>query len=287
MKVLFYKFLGLFGIHRQTDLQMLRNHLVNTRQEYEMRIQQLEHDVNRLNKMLAMHEVSIAVDDSVLIAHRDIIISKSVMNWLPNWVADHDFSESISEAIDDHDFSDSISDALDDAISNRDWDYELRGSIDWDKFAERVSEKLDWSTIISDNEIVCQGDYDFDDFMLKSDHLSEDDIVTRDELSDMVIGELKRDWFEQMMKEEVTRHFKDTLQKVRQNEEANCRNAIDDEIESKVALLIAEELQKKFGDSFDIWFHNLIAHSVKQVISDMIVAAHQQVVANQKGEDNV
>ena len=53
-----------------------------------------------------------------------------------------------------------------------------------------------------------------------------------------------------------------------------------------MSVLIAEELQKKFGDSFDIWFHNLIAHSVKQVISDMIVAAHQQVVANTEDNSN-
>lgn len=251
----------------------------------EMRIQQLEHDVNRLNKMLAMHEVSIAVDESVLTAHRDVIILKSVMNWLPNWVANFDLSDSISEVIKEHDFSDSIGDALDDAISNRDWDYELRGCLDWDKVADSVAEKLDWDTIISDNEIVCQGDYDFDDFMLKSEHLSEDDIVTRDELSDMVIGELKRDWFEQKMKDEVTRHFKDTLQSVRQTEEDNCRNAIDDAIEAKLDLLLSEQMRSKFGPQFDIWFHNLVAHAVKTVLGEMVKAAYEEVT-NTEGNSN-
>lgn len=252
----------------------------------EMRIQQLEHDVNRLNKMLAMHEVSIAVDESVLIAHRDIIISKSVMNWLPNWVAEFDYvsKDDIGDAIEEHDFSDSISDALDDAISNRDWDYELREAIDFDRVADKVADKLDWETIISDNDIVTNNDIDLDDVMLKSDHLSEDDIVTRDELSDMVIGELKRDWFEQKMKDEVTRHFKDTLQSVRQTEEGNCRNAIDDAIEAKLDLLLTEQMRSKFGPQFDIWFHNLVAHAVKTVLGEMVKAAYEQVTTEE--DDN-
>lgn len=257
-----------------------------------MRIQQLEHDVNRLNKMLAMHEVSISVSEQSLKTHHDTLISKSVMSWLANWADDKyavkdDLETVVADAFADHDFTDSISDALDDAISNRDWDCELRDAIDFDRVADKVADKLDWSTIISDNEIVCQGDYDFDDFMLASDHMSEDDIVTRDELSDMVVGETKRDWFKQMLKDEVTSLFKDTLQSVRETEEGNCRNAIDDEIVSKVAILIDEQMKQKFGDSFDIWFHNVIAHGVKQVISEMIIAAHKQVVANEEGEDNV
>lgn len=256
----------------------------------EMRIQQLEHDVNRLNKMLSMHEVSITTSVESLKQHIDTLISKSVMMWLQNWlnekyVLEEDIEGIVLDAIKDTDFSDSISDALDDAISNRDWDYELREAIDFDRFADKVADKLDWSTIISDNEIVCQGDYDFDDFMLKSEHLSEDDIVTRDELSDMVIGELKRDWFEQKMKEEVTRHFKDTLQSVRQTEEGNCRNAIDDAIEAKLDLLLTEQMRSKFGPQFDIWFHNLVAHAVKTVLGEMVKAAYEQVTT-EEGNNN-
>lgn len=254
----------------------------------EMRLQHLEHEVTRLNKMLSMHEVSITTSDESLKQHLDTLISKSVMVWLANWADDLDFVKSddietiVSDAINENDFSDSISDALDDAISNRDWDYELRDAVDWDRVADKVADKLDWSTIISDNSILTSDEIDTDDLMLKSEHMSDDDIVTREDLSDMVIGELKRDWFEQKLKEDVSRIFKDTLQSVRKTEEDNCRNAIDDEIEAKVALLVAERLQEKFGESFDIWFHNLIAHSVKDVISSMIKAAHDQVVADQK-----
>lgn len=254
----------------------------------EMRLQHLEHEVTRLNKMLAMHEVSITTSDESLKTHHDTLISKSVMSWLANWADDLDFIKSddiestVSDAINEHDFSDSISDALDDAISNRDWDYELRDAIDWDKVADQVMRKIDWSDVISDNSILTSDELDTDDLMLKSEHMSDDDLVTREDLSDMVIGELKRDWFEQKLKEDVSRIFKDTLQSVRSTEEDNCRNAIDDEIESKVALLVAERLQEKFGESFDIWFHNLIAHSVKDVISSMIKAAHEQVIADQK-----
>ncbi len=243
------------------------------RMEYESRIQSLETTTRRLAVMLKHGEVDVTVSEQTLKEHFQTLIREIVEDAF-------DFETLVSDAINDYDFSD----AVDTAIGDRDWDYELRHTLDWDKVAERVSEKLDWETIVSDNDIITRGDYDFDDMMLKSEHMSEDDIVTRDELSDMVVGETKRDWFTQMLKDEVARHFKDTLQRVRETEEANCRNAIDEEIEHKVSFLITEELQKKFGDSFDIWFHNLIAHSVKQVISDMIVAAHQQVVDNNNEE---
>jgi hypothetical protein len=250
----------------------------------EMRVQQLEHDVNRLNKLLDMHEVSIATSDDTLKMHRDTLISRSVMNWLPNWVAEFDYvsKDDIGDAIEEHDFTDSISDALDDAISNRDWDYEMREALDWDNIADRVAKKFDWSDIISDNCIVTTDDYDFDDFMLKSEHMSEDDLVTRDDLSDMVVNELKRDWFEQKLKEEVLSHFKSTLQQVRDTEEDNCRNAIDDAIEAKLDLLLAEQMRGKFGPQFDIWFHNLVAHAVQTVMGEMVKAAYEQVVSDTK-----
>lgn len=267
-------FLKMFSNASQTDAQQ--------------RLMAVEQDVHHIKGVLDTD--SLRLFTSKHDEHFDLIVSKSVMKWLPNWlnekyVLEEDIEGIVLDAINDTDFSDSISDALDDAISNRDWDYELRGSLDWDKVAERVADKLDWSTIISDNEIVCQGDYDFDDFMLKSEHMSEDDLVTRDDLSDMVIGELKRDWFEQKMKEEVARHFKDTLQSVRQNEEDNCRNAIDDAIEAKLDLLLTEQMRSKFGPQFDIWFHNLVAHAVKTVMGEMVKAAYEQVI-NEEGNNN-
>jgi hypothetical protein len=178
--------------------------------------------------------------------------------------------------------TDAISDALDDAISNRDWDYELRESIDWDKVAERVSEKLDWPTIISDNEIVCSGDYDFDDMMLKSEHMSDDDLVTRADLSDMVTDELKRDWFSSLLKDEVGRIFKDTLYAARDTEEDNCRNAIDDEIEVKVDSLIREQMQSKFGPAYDEWFNGFVLHAVKASLADLLEQSYKAAVANAK-----
>ncbi len=257
------------------------------RMEYESRIQHLEITTRRLAVMLQHGKVDVTVSEQTLKEHFDAVVSESVMKWLPNWADDLEFvktddlESAVSNAIDDYDFTD----AVDTAISDKDWDYELRHSLDWDKVAERVSEKLDWETIISDQDIITRNDYDFDDFMLKSEHLSEDDIVTRDELSDMVIGELKRDWFDSKLKEDVARIFKDTLQSVRQTEEDNCRNAIDDAIEAKVDVLIGERMNEKFGPSFDIWFHNLIAHAVKCVITEMVKAAYEESVkSSNEGE---
>lgn len=254
------------------------------RLEYETRIQSLEHDVRRLCTMLEWPQVSVTTDEKLLKQHFNTVVSESVMKWLTNW-ADERYAQTddIESLVEDAISNGScVDDAVECKLDNEDWDYRLRDSLDWDKVAEKVVDKLDWDTVISDNDILTTNDIDTDDLMLKSEHLSDDDIVTRDELSDMVIGELKRDWFTQMLKDDVARLFKDTLQAVRDTEDANCRNAIDDEIVAKVDTLVAEQLHKKFGDSFDIWFHNLIAHSVKQVITEMIAAAHQQVVADSK-----
>jgi hypothetical protein len=252
------------------------------RMEYESRIQHLEITTRRLAVMLQHGKVDVTVSEQTLKEHFDAVVSESVMKWLANWADDLEFvktddlESAVSDAVDNYDFTD----AVDTAIGDKDWDYELRHSLDWDKVAERVSEKLDWETIMSENDIVTTNDYDFDDFMLKSDHLSEDDIVTRDDLSDMVVNELKRDWFEQKLKEEVLSHFKSTLQQVRDTEESNCRNAIDDAIEAKLDLLLAEQMRGKFGPQFDIWFHNLVAHAVKTVMGEMVKAAYEQVVSD-------
>lgn len=135
----------------------------------------------------------------------DIRVSKSVMEWLDNWVSDKyvaqdDIDDLVESAVNN---GSAIEDACDSWMNNQDWDYNLRDSIDWDKVAEQVSEKLDWETIVSDNDIITSNDIDLDDLMLKSEHMSEDDIVTRDELSDMVVGETKRDWFSSTIREQV------------------------------------------------------------------------------------
>lgn len=275
MKVLFYKFLGLFGIHRQTDLQMLRNNLVHMRHEYECRIQHLEGDVRRLCTMLGHDQVNVTTDDSILKEHFKTVVRESVEE-------SFDLDTLVSEAINDHDFSDSISDALDDAISNRDWDYELREAIDFDKVADKVAEKMDWSEVISDNDIITRDELDPSDVMLQSEQMSDDDVMTREDLSDEVVSELKRDWFKQMLSEEVASIFKDTLYKARETEHDNVINAIDDEIANGLTKAIEERMTEKFGEQWDSWYVEHTRHCVKVILGEFLASAYEQT----KGDNN-
>lgn len=193
-------------------------------------------------------------------------------------IIDETLDDKVVDAVADCDMSSPI----DDYLSSKDWDYELREAIDWDRVAEKVADKLDWETIISDNDIVTSGDYDFDDMMLKSEHMSDDDLVTRDDLGTMVTDELKRDWFSSLLKDEVARIFKDTLYAARDTEEDNCRNAIDDEIEAKVDSLIREQLQSKFGPAYDEWFNGFVLHAVKASLADLLEQSYKAAVANAK-----
>ena len=269
MKVLFYKFLGLFGIHRQTDLQMLRNNLVHMRHEYECRIQHLEGDVRRLCTMLGHDQVNVTTDDSILKEHFKTVVREAVEE-------SFDFDTLVSEAINEHDFSDSISDALDDAISNRDWDYELREAIDFDKVADKVADKLDWSEVISNNDILTSDDLDVSDVMLQSEQMSDDDVMTRSDLSDEVVSELKRDWFKQMLSEQVASIFKDTLYKARETEHDNVINAIDDEIANGLAKAIEERMAEKFGAMWDTWYVEHTRHCVKTILGEFLASAYEQ-----------
>ena len=269
MKVLFYKFLGLFGIHRQTDLQMLRNNLVHMRHEYECRIQHLEGDVRRLCTMLGHDQVNVTTDESLLKEHFKTVVREAVEE-------SFDLDTLVSEAINDHDFSDSISDALDDAISNRDWDYELREAIDFDKVADKVADKIDWSEVISDNDILTSNDLDVSDVMLQSEQMSDDDVMTRSDLSDEVVSELKRDWFKQMLSEEVASIFKDTLYKARETEHDNVINAIDDEIANGLAKAIEERMAEKFGAMWDTWYVEHTRHCVKTILGEFLASAYEQ-----------
>lgn len=269
MKILFYKFLSLLGIHRQTDLQMFRNSLVHMRHEYETRIQHLEGDVRRLCKMLNHDQVNVTTDDSLLKEHFKTVVREAIEE-------SFDFDTLISEAINEHDFSDSISDALDDAISNRDWDYELREAIDWDKVAEKAVEKMDWSDIISSNDILTSDDIDVNDLMLQSEQMGDDDVMTRADLSDEVTSELKRDWFKQMLKDEVASIFKDTLYKARETEHDNVINAIDDEIANGLAKAIEERMAEKFGAMWDTWYVEHTRHCVKTILGEFLASAYEQ-----------
>lgn len=98
----------------------------------------------------------------------------------------------------------------------------------------------------------------------------------------MVSDELKRDWFTSKLQEDVARIFKDTLYAARDTEEDNCRNAIDDEIETKVDTLIREQLQSKFGPAYDEWFSGFVLHAVKASLADLLEQSYKAAVANAK-----
>ena len=281
MKNLFSKILSWFQPREQeSDLLRVKRYLaqrmdtIETRikcleHSTEMRLQSLEQTVHRLAVMLAHEEVCVTTDDNTIRDHFNNHIKRVVESELS-------INDLVESAIEDRDFSSDISDALDDAISNRDWDYELRGAIDWDKVADTVAEKLDWSEVISDNDIITRDELDLDDLMLKSEHMSDDDLVTRENLADMVSDQLKRDWFPMMVYEIVGESFDKKLLVTRQNAQANCVNAIDDEIENAVAESVRERMKDKFGPEFDNWFNENIRHTIKVVLGEFLQAAYEQ-----------
>ena len=265
MRILFYKFLGLLGIHRQSDLQMLRNGIVMQRHEYETRIQSLEGDVRRLCTMLGHDQVNVTTDATILKEHFKTVVREAVEE-------SFDFDSLVSDAVNDFDFSD----AIDSALENKDWDYVLRDNIDWDKVAEKAVEKMDWSDIISDNCLLTSDDIDVNDLMLQSEQMSDDDVMTREDLSDEVCSELKRDWFKQMLKDEVASIFKETLYKARETEHDNVINAIDDEIAVGLAKAIEERMAEKFGAMWDTWYVEHTRHCVKTILGEFLASAYEQ-----------
>lgn len=249
------------------------------RLEYESRIQHLECVVRRLSAMLEHDKVDVTVSEKTLKEHFDTVISKSVMNWLPNWAEDLEFvkTEDLDDAVESAlDNGSAVENACDSWMNNQDWDYNLRDSLDWDAVAEKVAKKMDWSEVISDNDILTTDDIDVDDLMLQSEQMCDDDVMTRADLSDEVCSELKRDWFTQMLKDEVARIFKETLYTARTTEEQNIVNAIDDEIAVKLDALIREELGKKFGEQWDNWYNENTRHCVKVVLGEFLASAYEQ-----------
>jgi len=238
--------------------------------DLEMRIMGLEQDVHHLKGLLKTDSISLAgMSKKSHDEHFQTIVREATEE-------SFDFDTLVSEAIENHDFTDSISDALDDAISNKDWDYELREAIDWDKVADKVVDKIDWSDVVSDNCLLTSDDIDIDDLMLQSEQMSDDDVMKRSDLSDEVISELKRDWFTQMLKDEVKSLFKSTLSEARETENANARNCIDDEIEIKLDVLIREQMTAKFGEQWDNWYNENTRHCVKIVLGEFLASAYEQ-----------
>ncbi len=232
-----------------------------------------------------IEELEAANKSDTLSLDKPYLITGKAFKTAVQSIAEEVLEDNIESAVEDAIGNSSIvEDTTERVIEEKDWDYTLRDSIDWDKVADKVAEKLDWETIVSDNDLVTRGDYDFDDMMLKSEHMSDDELVTRADLSDMVADELKRDWFDSKLKEEVARIFKDTLYAARDTEEDNCRNAIDDEIESKVDALIREQLQSKFGPTYDEWFNGFVRHAVKMGLAELLEQSYHAAVANAKNE---
>lgn len=242
-------------------------------------------EVDTLNKRVKELETA-TVNDTINLDKPNLVTGVAFKNAVIGIVEGYDLEELLSSAIDNSNVvEEAVENYAESWLNNQDWDYILRDSIDWDKVADRVTEKLDWDTIISDNEVVTRNDIDLDDVMLKSDHLSEDDLVTRADLSDMVVGELKRDWFESKLRDDIGRIFKDTLYAARDTEMDNARNAIDDEIEVKVDTLIREQLQAKFGPTYDEWFNGFVLHAVKASLAEMLQAAYTLAVSQQNKEE--
>lgn len=258
----------------------------------DLRLAGLEMENKRLRKMLEIEgESTEESEDSKVVlynANFDTMVSKSVMSWLKNWLDDYDYDDSdtlgdkVRSIIEDHDFSD----PLDDAISNRDWSYELEGVLDYDDLADKVLRKVDWSDIISDNDIVTSDDIDCSDVMLKSEQLSEDETIKRGDLSDEISNDLKRDWFATMVAEIVDSEFQRSLGKARATASDNCQNAIDDEIQSAVAQRIETQMKQKFGDEWDNWFNENIRHTVTTVLGEMLEAAYEQTKKNTETDNN-
>ena len=254
----------------------------------ELRLAGLEMDNLRLRRMLEVEgESTLESEDSKVVlynANFDTMVSKSVMSWLKNWLDDYDVSESesfkdgVGSILDDHDFSDQI----DDALGNRDWSYELEGVLDYDDVASKVIKKLDWSDVISDNDIVTSDDIDCSDVMLKSEQLSEDEIVKRGDLAEEISNDLKRDWFKSLIAEMVDSEFQHSLGKARENAQANSQNAIDDEIQNAVAERIESQFKTKFGAEWDNWFSENIRHTVQTVLGEMLQSAYEQTKSEGK-----
>lgn len=241
-----------------SEVQLLRH-------EYECRIQHLEGDVRRLCTMLSHNQVNVTTDGDILKQHFRSIV-KDVVD------SEYDFDALVSDAVNDFDYSD----VIDNAIDDKDWDYVMRDSIDWDKVADKVSDKLDWSQVISDNDILTRDDVDVDDLMLQSEQMSDDDVMTREDLSDEVCNELKRDWFKQMLSEQVASIFKDTLYKARETEHDNVINAIDDEIAHGLSNAIEQRMTEKFGAMWDTWYVEHTRHCVKVILGEFLASAYEQ-----------
>jgi hypothetical protein len=240
-----------------------------------------QQEVATLTKRI--EELEAANKSDTLSLDKPFLVTGKAFKTAVKAIAEEVLEDNIDSAVEDSIGNSSIvEDTVERVIDDKDWDYTLRDCLDWDRVAEKASEKMDWESIISDNDLVTKGDYDFDDMMLKSEHMSEDDLVTRADLSDMVADELKRDWFDSKLKEDIARIFKDTLYAARDTEEDNCRNAIDDEIESKVDALIREQLQSKFGPAYDEWFSGFVLHAVKHSLAELLEQSYKAAVANSK-----
>ncbi len=110
--------------------------------------------------------------------------------------------EAVKSAIEDFDFSDIV----DDCCNNRDITYDVEQALD-SLSGSQLHELA--RSLRRDQGMLTEDDISPSDVMLKSEHLNEDDVMTRGDMSDAIADDLKRDWFKMMVNDLV----KDTVEK--------------------------------------------------------------------------
>jgi hypothetical protein len=110
--------------------------------------------------------------------------------------------EAVKSAIEDFDFSDIV----DDCCNNRDITYDVEQALD-SLSGSQLHELA--RSLRRDQGVLTEDDISPSDVMLKSEHLNEDDVLTRGDMSDAIADDLKRDWFKMMVDDLV----KDTVEK--------------------------------------------------------------------------
>lgn len=115
--------------------------------------------------------------------------------------------EAVNSAIEDYDFSDIV----DDCCNNRDITYDVEQALDslCGSQLHELARKLR-----RDQGMLSEDDISPSDVMLKSEHLNEDDVLTRGDMSDAIADDLKRDWFKMMVNDLVKDMVEKTIKEM-------------------------------------------------------------------------
>ena len=144
------------------------------------------------------------VNDATTIAPAPVLTEARVLELIKEHTqtASDAIEETVNNAIENYDFSD----AADTAIENHDFSYDVEQALD----ALSGSNLNDLARKLRREQgMLSEDDLSVDDVMLKSEHLNEDDVLTRGDMSDAIADDLKRDWFKMMVADLV----KDTVDK--------------------------------------------------------------------------